>query len=308
MKTKALLLGLLLAVAGLRGQVQQPFLMVLGTVQDAGAPQIGCTKSCCNDLYKNPDHTLKVVSLGLVDPSSGQSFLLEATPDIASQAAYLAEASGTPGSLPSGIFLTHAHIGHYTGLMYLGREATNAKGIPVYAQDRFREFLNTNGPWNQLVALNNIDLKPLPPDNARPLTPNLSITALLVPHREEFSETVGYLIEGPSKTILFIPDIDKWNKWERSIVALVKQVDYAFIDATFYSGDELNTRDISQIPHPFVIESMALFDNLPMEERAKIQFIHFNHTNPLLDPTSEAFRNVIAKGYGIAQFGQKFGL
>ena len=127
----------------------------------------------------------------------------------------------------------------------------------------------------------------------------------MVPHRDEFSETVGYLVEGPTKKVLFIPDIDKWDKWDRSIVEYIKQVDYAFVDATFYSGDELNTRDISQIPHPFVVESMALFDGLPAAERAKIQFIHFNHTNPLLKPESDQYKRVIEKGYGIAQFGQR---
>lgn len=287
---------------------QSPFLMVLGTAQDAGSPQIGCTKSCCASLWENPDPSRKVVSLGLIDPIDKKTFLFEATPDMPTQTALLAQATENSGTLPDAIFLTHAHIGHYTGLMYLGREATNAKQLAVYAQDRLRDFLRTNGPWSQLVRLKNIELKPMPADTIIELSPQLSVQALLVPHRDEFSETVGYLIMGPSKKALFIPDIDKWDKWDRSIVDYIKLVDYAFVDATFFSGEELKTRDISQIPHPFVIESMSLFDSLPARERSKVQFIHFNHTNPLLDPNSKAFKLVKNKGYGIAQFGQRFKL
>jgi len=140
------------------------------------------------------------------------------------------------------------------------------------------------------------------------MTSNLKITPLQVPHRDEFSETVGYKIAGPNKSLLFIPDIDKWEKWETSIVDLIKTVDYAFLDASFYDGDELNTRDISNIPHPFVVESMVLFENLALAEKKKIYFIHFNHTNALLNFESEPFKTVLKNGYNIAQFGQQFDL
>ena len=304
----ARLLVLLWLISWPASAQKPPFLLVLGTAQDAGSPQIGCTKSCCANLWEHPDPTRKVVSLGLVDPTNQETYLFDATPDLPAQTAQLALAAGKPGTLPNAIFLTHAHIGHYTGLIYLGREATNSREVPVYAQDRLRNYLRANGPWSQLVTLKNISLNPMPPDKKLKMSPRVSVRALLVPHRDEFSETVGYLIEGPTKKALFIPDIDKWEKWERSIVELIKTVDYAFVDATFYSGDELKTRDMSQVPHPFVIESMALFDNLPGAERAKVQFIHFNHTNPLLNPASEACKKVRGKGYGIAQFGQRFEL
>ena len=131
---------------------------------------------------------------------------------------------------------------------------------------------------------------------------------LQVPHRDEFSETVGYKIIGVNKSALFIPDIDKWEKWETNISAMIKTVDYAFLDASFYDGDELNTRDISQIPHPFVIESMTRFQNLSDTEKQKIYFIHFNHTNALLNPESEHYKTVLKNGFNIAQFNQKFAL
>lgn len=65
---------------------------------------------------------------------------------------------------------------------------------------------------------------------------------------------------------------------------------------------------MSQIPHPFVVESMARFAELPAAERAKIVFIHLNHTNPLLDPGSEETAEVERAGFRVAQTGDVFRL
>jgi pyrroloquinoline quinone biosynthesis protein B len=206
------------------------------------------------------------------------------------------------------VFLTHAHIGHYAGLMHFGREAMNAQGLPVYAMPLMSAYLSNNGPWSQLVALNNVALMPLGDNQPVALTTSLSVTPMLVPHRDEFSETVGYRIEGPNKSALFIPDINKWADWDTDIVALIKTVDYALLDATFFADGELGNRDMSQIPHPFVAESMALFSNLPAKERGKVWFIHFNHTNPLLDLESPESLRVIDAGYHIAAEGLRLPL
>nr|MCU0398482.1 pyrroloquinoline quinone biosynthesis protein PqqB [Cyclobacteriaceae bacterium] len=52
--------------------------------------------------------------------------------------------------------------------------------------------------------------------------------------------------------------------------------------------------------HPFVVESLELFSNLPEEEKAKIHFIHFNHTNPLLNKNSIQYQQVIKAGIKLA--------
>ncbi|MFK7813601.1 MAG: MBL fold metallo-hydrolase [Maribacter sp.] len=284
-------------------------LLILGTVQDAGSPHIACQKECCAILFEKPDPSRKVVSIGVIDHDNQQTFLFDASPDISEQVKLLKKnASWEADELPNRIFLTHAHIGHYTGLMYLGKEATNANHVPTYVLPKMKNFLETNGPWSQLVSQKNIDLHPIENGNVLSMTSNLKIIPLQVPHRDEFSETVGYKIIGPNKTALFIPDIDKWEKWETNIVDLIKTVDYAFLDASFYDGAEINNRDISQIPHPFVIESMALFESLPPTEKEKIHFIHFNHTNPLLNLESVPSKTVLKKGFNIAQMNQKFAL
>jgi pyrroloquinoline quinone biosynthesis protein B len=277
-------------------------LIVLGTVQDGGSPHIGCTKNCCRDLFQNPDKNRKVVSLGLVDPEHHKTYLFEGTPDMPEQMKALKNyATFSQKEAPDAIFLTHAHIGHYTGLMYLGKEAMDADKIPVFAMPRMKTFLKENGSWSQLVSRSNISIQEMSDGKEIQLTPNVQVVPFLVPHRDEYSETVGFRISGPNKSAIFIPDIDKWEKWDNDIVEQLSKVNYAFIDGTFYDGQEINNRDISEIPHPFIIESMAKFRGLLPEEKSKIYFIHFNHTNPALNPVSDQTRQIIHNGFNIAR-------
>jgi len=287
--------------------VKETSLVILGTLQDGGSPHIGCTKECCKDLFQNPDQSRKVVSLGLIDPQNKTSYLFEATPDISIQMKILKQfGANEVKETPDGIFVTHAHIGHYSGLMYLGKEAMNTKGITVYAMPCMKKFLEENGPWSQLVSTENILVKELVAGKSERLTSTITVTPFMVPHRDEYSETVGYVIQGPTKRALFIPDIDKWEKWERNIVDEINNVDYAFIDATFFDAVEINNRDIREIPHPFIIESMKLFADLPATEKKKIYFIHLNHSNPILNPESKQAKLVSENGFNIAQIYDVF--
>ena len=284
-------------------------LVVLGTIQDAGSPHIGCKKSCCINLSVAEAAVRQVSCLGIIDYDNEHTYLLDATPNLTAQLANLhTRANWDIGKSPSGIFLTHAHIGHYTGLMYFGREALGGDRVKTYAMPRMVEFLSTNGPWSQLVQLENISLNKLEEDQSVSLSNELKITPLGVPHRDEFSETVGFKIEGPQKSLLFIPDIDKWELWGRSILDEIRKVDYAFLDASFYNTVELGHRDPTEIPHPLVEESMALFDQLSEADRSKIYFIHLNHTNPLLNTISPEYAEMKRRGYQLAQFNSSLHL
>lgn len=276
------------------------YLTILGIAQDAGFPQADCDREQCRLYWNGEVDKRRVVSLGLTDTNTGQNWMFEATPDFPEQLHMLKTESGVDDL--SGIFLTHAHIGHYTGLMYLGHESMGASGVPVYAMPQMQEYLEENGPWSQLVSMNNISLKNLSADLTIQLSNDLTVTPFLVPHRDEYSETVGYRIESSSKKVLFIPDINKWNVWERDIIEEIAAVDVALIDATFYSADELPGRDMSEIPHPYVEESMELFADLPASEKKKVMFIHFNHTNPLILDGPERER-VEQMGYRVASEG-----
>ncbi len=281
---------------------QSQYVTVLGIAQDGGYPQAGCNQEHCLRHWRGEEAKRHVVSLGLTDQASGQNWLFEATPDFTAQLQQLHQASGS--SNLSGIFLTHAHMGHYAGLLQLGREAMGAKGMPVYVMPRMKEFLENNAPWSQWVSLGNIKLILMEQDQPIQLTSNLRVIPMKVPHRDEFSETVGFRIETSEKSLFFIPDIDKWPLWERDIRTEVARVDVALLDATFYQEGELPNRNMSEIPHPFVAETITLFSPLPAVEKRKVKFIHFNHTNPLIleGPERDAVKKL---GFELATEGER---
>ncbi len=299
-------LGRLSAHGPTYGKVQ---LYILGNVQDAGCPHIACSRPCCVENFKSPKKRNRVVCLGLHDRLEKKYWIFEATPDIASQMWHMQKAlDHSAPLLPSGIFITHAHIGHYTGLMYLGKEGMNAAAMPVYGMPRFSNFLWQNEPWRQLVKNNHIRLIELQANIELNLNDRIRVKPILVPHRDELSETVGYIISGPYKKAVFIPDIDKWEKWDQDIVQLVRAVDFAFIDGTFFQESELPHRDISQVPHPTISETIKRFIDQPAEVKNKIYFIHLNHTNPALNPSSKESRWIASKGFHVARMGTVFDL
>jgi pyrroloquinoline quinone biosynthesis protein B len=270
-----------------------PYALVLGIAQDGGYPQAGCNRPDCVAAWRNPKLRQRVASLAIVDPQSNQRWIIDATPDFGSQLRTLDEtaprAEGAP--LLDGILLTHAHIGHYLGLTQLGREVLGAHSVRVYAMPRMRDFLAHNGPWDQLVKLHNIDITPLEDGVEMALNERIHVTPLLVPHRDEYSETVGYLVRGPSRSILWLPDIDKWEKWSTPLESVLERVDVAYIDGTFYDAGELPGRDLREIPHPLMTETMTRLAGTPLG--AKVRFIHLNQSNPLLRERRSGF--IVAK-------------
>ena len=281
----------------------QPYVIILGVAQDGGAPHAACEKSCCIHKWNDPTLHNKVSSIGIVDPISNEVWMIDATPDFAEQLHLLTNNNSRD---LKGIFLTHAHIGHYTGLMHLGREVMGAKNTKVSVMPKMENFLRNNGPWSQLVKLENVSLNSLRDNKSVQLNSRLTITPFKVPHRDEFSETVGYRIDGPSKSLVFIPDIDKWSKWQKDIIEVVENSDYSLLDGTFYDINELPGRDMSQIPHPFIIETMNLFKN--SDKKNSIYFIHLNHTNPALDKNSKEYNNILDNGFNVTKRGNKLNL
>ena len=282
---------------------QSEYIYILGNTQDAGLPHIGCEHIFCEESF-NSLEKYYTTSIAVVNSDLKKYILFEATPDITYQLNDLKENIFGAFQLPESIYITHAHIGHYTGLMYFGREALGSKDLLVRVLPKMSNFLQTNGPWSQLVEINNIKIHEINFGSVINELKNISVTPIQVPHRDEYSETAGFIIRGKNKKALFIPDIDKWEKWDKNLVKLVKEFDYILIDATFYNSKEIN-RDISEIPHPLVTETIDLLSGLNQQNRSKVYFIHMNHTNMMLDPNSKLSSLVTSKGFNIARLGQK---
>ncbi len=284
-----------------------PFLVVLGIAQDAGVPQAGCLRACCRAARRDPALRRHAACLAVVDPAG--RWLIDATPDFREQLARLDRIAPPRGEAAlDGIFLTHGHVGHYAGLIHLGREALNAVGLPVHAMPRMSALLRRNAPWEQLVALGNIRLVPM--RSRRPVAVGVSaaITPLLVPHRGEYTETVAFRVAGPSRAALWLPDIDRWEPWEVPLERALAEVDAAWLDGTFFAPGELQGRDPTKVPHPLVERTLDRLAALPLRERRKVRFVHLNHTNPALRPASPERRRVERLGMHVAREGERFSL
>jgi pyrroloquinoline quinone biosynthesis protein B len=292
-----------------------PRIIVLGTVQDGGMPQAACDCAHCSAARKNPALARHVVSLAIYISKTDHVYLIDATPDLPAQIeqihSFHHHPEGKVDRAPvDGVLLTHAHIGHYLGLAHFGFESLNTKGIPTWVSPRMAEFLRTNGPWSQLVRLGNITLKEIQPGVSSELEDGVSFKAFQVPHRDEYTDTLAFLIHGPHKTLLYVPDTDSWKSWPRPLteVLVAEKVDIALLDATFYSADELPDRDVSKIKHPLMTDTMDLLGSLLKEGKLQVYFTHMNHTNPALDSGGPARKAIEARGFKVLAEGQELDL
>lgn len=274
-----------------------PAIFVLGTAQDAGRPHLGCFKPCCEAL-RAERRTERVAALG-VRGNDGRWWLVDATPDLPAQVHAM-------GSAPAGILLTHAHVGHYTGLMYLGREGAHALRMPVHCSEKMAAFLRENAPWDQLVRLGNIELRPFRSGETVALGGGVRFTSFRVPHRDEYADTHAFGLHGAGRPLLYLPDIDRWEDWSHDPRRLASLYPVWLVDGSFFSGDELGGRDMSEIPHPTVQHTMDVLEEEVHAGRLTVWFTHLNHTNPLWDAESAAARELARRGFHVARAGQQF--
>ncbi len=278
--------------------------ILLGTAQDGGLPQAGCYCAHCAPARDDVSLRQCVVCLGLVDHTTRQSWLIDATPNFIEQLDALHRIA--PDYPLAGIILTHAHTGHYAGLIHLGREAWNTKKLPIYASPSMTAFLRSHAPWLQLVALDNIQLHTLTPAREIQLGPNLYLTPIPVPHRQEFSDTLAFVVRGSAQRLFYCPDIDSWDRWKYDLRPFIAQMDVALLDGTFFNANELTTlvgRDPSQIPHPLVVATAERLEGVDCD----VHMIHLNHGNPLHQAGPERDW-LAARGISVGTFGARWRL
>jgi pyrroloquinoline quinone biosynthesis protein B len=289
-----------------------PRLRVLGIAQDGGLPHVACDCERCDAARADPQRASFVASVAVIGEQPGQVWLVDATPDIAAQLDLLADvrvgASGRVDRSPlAGILLTHAHMGHYVGLAQLGYEAASTEAIAVHASARMVEFLSGNAPWDQLVRLHNIEPIVASSGQDIELAPGLFAEPLTVPHRGEYTDTFGWYLSGPRHRVLYIPDTDPWAKWTTDLDRALTDVDLLLIDGTFYSADELPGRDVAEIGHPLMTDSMDRFEDR-LAAGLQVWFVHLNHSNPVLDPSAPERAKLERRGFRVAATGDEFPL
>jgi pyrroloquinoline quinone biosynthesis protein B len=291
----------------------RPRLLVLGTVQDGGLPHAGCACSHC-ERARNDHHPARLISsLAILLPDPREIHLIDATPDVRRQLDRARphrppSAAGVDRSPVDGVFLTHAHWGHYTGLGFFGFEAIHTRKLPVRCSPSMAEFLKINGPWSQLVEFGNIQLLPFENGRSIALGQGVSVVPIRVPHRDEYADTVGFVIEGPGRRVLYIPDTDSWRTWTPQLTQIIEGVDVAILDGTFYSAAELPGRDVSTIGHPLITDTMDLLEPLLRERGLSVYFTHLNHSNPALFADTPERREIERRGFEVLSESQQIPL
>jgi pyrroloquinoline quinone biosynthesis protein B len=280
-------------------------------------PHAACSCERCEAARRDPALARRVASLGVVLPASGRVFLIDATPDLPEQLEALADVRRPPAGRVDrapvdGVLLTHAHMGHYLGLAWFGYEAVNTRGLPVWATPRMAAFLRGNGPWSLLVSRGNVELREIDPaagaDGSVELGEGVTVRAVPAPHRDEYTDTVGFLVRGPRTAVFFVPDTDSWAAWGERLDEVLAEVDVALVDGTFYSRDELPDREVSEIGHPLIADSLKRFGEAVRGGRLRVVFTHLNHSNPALDPDGPERRAIERAGFRVLEDGEEIPL
>ena len=274
---------------------------LLGIAQDGGRPQPGCTRPCCQGLteqdYRSP------VSLG-VKTNEGTILLIEATRDLGRQLRMMDNPS------IDHLFITHAHLGHVDGLGLFGRETMSARNIQLHCSPSMYSLIERTPAWNQLLLQNVLEFGTFP----RIEIDDVIVEFIQVPHRAELSDMHAIILRGENKSLLFLPDHDSWNETlEAHSCKTIRdflnkyEIDIALLDGTFWSGGELQGRDMSVVPHPTIEDSLQRLGNRKPTD-PDISFIHLNHTNPVYDKTSIELQEIVQLGWRLGEEGQKIKL
>ncbi|SET57988.1 pyrroloquinoline quinone biosynthesis protein B [Oceanobacillus limi] len=283
-------------------------LHLLGTAQDGGVPHPNCSCENCQTAISDPVYKRNAASMAIVFPDIRKWHLIDATPDIKDQLLNVQRKHNLHGVMMDSIFLTHAHMGHYPGLLFLGREGINTTKIPVYTGKKMKQLLEEHAPWSQLSKLENIKVLEVSSEDSISLSKLVSITPVEVPHRNEFTETFGYWIKGPTYKVLYIPDIDRWEEWNVDIYDACQDADIIILDGTFHSEKDLNhiSRNFHEIPHPLMTDTMDKLSGLV--DKKRIYFTHMNHSNPALSMDKIVAGEIEARGFRLADDGMEFKL
>ncbi|HEX2282920.1 MAG TPA: MBL fold metallo-hydrolase, partial [Thermomicrobiales bacterium] len=202
---------------------------------------------------------------------------------------------------PGQIILTHAHTGHYVGLWQLDRSVMAATSVRVVGPPLTIGLLRANEPWKQMERDGFITLESMPFGEPFEALPDVQLTHIEVPHRSEWTtDTAAIRIDGPNASVLYVPDIDSWDEWDRDLIELAASVDVALVDGCFWQAPNR-----AGVPHPPIAETMDRLQGLADSGSTRVLFTHLNHSNPALTPGSVESREVERRGFCVACEGDR---
>jgi pyrroloquinoline quinone biosynthesis protein B len=190
----------------------------------------------------------------------------------------------------------------------LGNEGLGIQDTPVYCTEAMAGFLASNAPWNYMVDQGRIVPTPLSLDTWHQLDEHLEVQLWKVPHRDEFADTVGFVFRGPSASLLFIPDINSWRRWDKDVADAVASVDVALLDGSFWSMEEMPGRRVEDVPHPLMTQTMDALQRVVDRRDSRVVMTHLNNSNPALDDGGRPQAEIARRGFEVAREGMRFEL
>jgi pyrroloquinoline quinone biosynthesis protein B len=282
---------------------------ILGTAQDGGIPQAGCSCQRCLDAHRDLKLRKYPVSLGILGVD-GTKHIIEITKNLSEQLVIW-----TPEKndlfIPETVSITHLHLGHIEGIGQLGKPVMGLREVDVYLSPKNKDVFDNRSDIVLMEDEGNI--RTHSKNFYHPFEPKdgcgFSLQFIPIPHRSELGDNAAIIIKAEGKSILFMPDQDSWSDTldyhsKENIRDFLKMfdIDEALIDGTFWNMNELPRRDISKIPHPTIQETIQLLGS-KREGDPEISFLHLNHSNPVNDLGSEQRKVVEENGWKISEIG-----
>jgi pyrroloquinoline quinone biosynthesis protein B len=282
---------------------------ILGTAQDGGIPQAGCSCRRCLDAHIDLKLRKYPVSLGILGVD-GTKHIIEITKNLSEQLVIW-----TPDKnelfIPETVSITHLHLGHVEGIGQLGKPVMGLREVDVYLSPKNKDVFDNRSDIVLMEDEGNI--RTHSKNFYHPFEPKdgcgFSLQFIPIPHRSELGDNAAIIIKAEGKSILFMPDQDSWSDTldyhsKENIRDFLKMfdIDEALIDGTFWNMNELPRRDISKIPHPTIQETIQLLGS-KREGDPEISFLHLNHSNPVNDLGSEQRKVVEENGWKISEIG-----
>jgi pyrroloquinoline quinone biosynthesis protein B len=302
---------------------------VLGSAAGGGFPQWNCACSNCSRLR---DGSLKGKARSQTQLAIGESdrwILLDASPDLRSQIESSEELTpkalleGQARSTPiAGAVLTCGELDRVLGILML-REF---QPFTIYVTESVRRILTEDNSLFRMLHREEkqVTWQPMGPEKSFELLPGLRCLTLPLParypeyvsfergsHLKANEASVGLEIENASgKRMLYLPSLPQIDD---GLMTRMANCDLLFVDGTFWENDELirlrgSGRSAREMGHVPISGADGSLEKLKTLERPKKIYIHINNTNPILDRTSAAFREVKKAGISIAEDGMEFEL
>lgn len=264
---------------------------VLGNTQDGGVPHLECSCDLCSKARENPEEAKHNASIMVKDSDEEDSFryLIDATPDVRYQ---------ITGEYLDGVFISHGHLGHITGLLQFGEEGCNKTDLPLYVSDKTENYIRKNDPFRLLIDKGNVEIMNFNDEDEVDIRGGC-IEAFEAKHNRVNTDTLSFMIHGEEKTLFYIADIHEWTE---KTLNLMQKADIAIVDGTFWNEEEIERYE--EVPHPVMKETMHLAEGWDTD----IYFTHLNHTNPALREDTDERQEIQERGFGVVEEGMEFEL